>query len=359
MTTGTFVLADIGGYTTFLSEVGIEHAKEITSHLFNGMVKVSKRWKVGNVEGDCLFLYTSSRESPENTFGQVRKLYEDFRASVAEVASGSTCRCGACDRSGDLVLKFVVHQGEFDTHEVAGRRELIGPDVVVAHRLLKNSVPVREYAILTSPLADVAHASGLPTTPASDEYSDIGAVEYLYVDLQPVREAFEKSRELYLTEETADVCLEIEIEAPPELVWRAITDPDRAKLWAPTLVEAEPLSGEYGKVGGVHTCLHGGGIKMIHLVVAHDEEGRRHTDRLWNVPFVNEAYIGCEIRPSPQGTKALYYFSLRPGLPIAGNISKSRFLRASKKHAEDDLRGLKAICEAEVRGLPLEKQMAS
>ena len=35
MTNGTFVLADIGGYTHFLSDVGIEHAKEITSHLFN------------------------------------------------------------------------------------------------------------------------------------------------------------------------------------------------------------------------------------------------------------------------------------------------------------------------------------
>jgi len=37
MTNGTFLLADIGGYTTFLSEVGIEHAKEITSHLLNGI----------------------------------------------------------------------------------------------------------------------------------------------------------------------------------------------------------------------------------------------------------------------------------------------------------------------------------
>jgi hypothetical protein len=39
---GTFVLADIGGYTTFLTGVGIEHAREITSHLFNGMLKVNK-----------------------------------------------------------------------------------------------------------------------------------------------------------------------------------------------------------------------------------------------------------------------------------------------------------------------------
>ena len=359
MTSGTFILADIGGYTTFLSDVGIEHAKEITSHLFNGMVKVNKRWKVGNVEGDCLFLYTSSRESPESTFDHVRKLYEKFRESVAEIASGSTCRCGACDRSGDLVLKFVVHSGEFDTHEVAGRKELIGPDIVVAHRLLKNSVPAREYAIITTPLADVAHASSLPTTLARDDYSDIGAVDYLYVDLQPVREEFDKAREVYLTEETADVFVAIEIEAPPDLVWRVFADADKAKLWAPTLVEAEPISGEQGKVGGVHTCLHGGGIKMIHLVVAHDEEGRRQTHRLWNVPFVNEAYIGFEARPCPLGTKVLHYFSLKPGLPIAGNISKSRFLRNSKKHAEDDLRGLKAVCEAEVRGLPLEKQRVS
>jgi hypothetical protein len=323
------------------------------------MVKVNRRWKVANVEGDCLFLYSSSRETPESTFGQVRKLYENFRESVAEIASGSACRCGACDRSGDLALKFVVHSGEFDTQQIAGRTELIGSDIVVAHRLLKNSVPVREYAILTAPLADVAHVSGLPATAAKDDYGDIGAVDYLYVDLQPVREAFAKSREIYLTEETADVCGVIEIEAPPELVWSVFADADKAKLWAPTLVEAEPISGEPGKVGGVHTCLHGGGIKMIHLVVAHDEAGHRRTDRLWNVPFVNEAYIGFEARPCSLGTKVFYYFSVRPGLPIAGNISKSRFLRNSMKHAEDDLRGLKAVCEAEVRGVPIGKQRAS
>jgi len=190
---GTFVLADIGGYTTFLSEVGIEHAKEITSHLFNGMVKLNqRRWKVGNVVGDCLFLYTDSRESPDDFFAHLRGLYEHFRTSIAEIASGSTCRCGACDRSGDLALKFVVHTGEFDTQQIAGRQELIGPEIVVAHRLLKNSVPLREYALLTTPLADVAQASGLPVSPGRDEYQDIGAVEYVYLDLQPVREAFDK-----------------------------------------------------------------------------------------------------------------------------------------------------------------------
>jgi len=45
----------------------------------------------------------------------------------------------------------VVHGGAFDTQEIAGRKELIGFDIVVAHRLLKNSVPMREYALVTTP----------------------------------------------------------------------------------------------------------------------------------------------------------------------------------------------------------------
>lgn len=47
----------------------------------------------------------------------------------------------------------------------------------MAHRLLKNSVPSREYALVTTSLAEVARASGLAVIPGRDEYGDIGAVE--------------------------------------------------------------------------------------------------------------------------------------------------------------------------------------
>ena len=94
MHNGTFVLADIGGYTSFLSDVGIEHAKEITSHLFNGMVEVNpRRWKLGNVEGDCLFLYSDSAESPDEIFAYVRGLYENFRASPEKMCPKRGMRC--------------------------------------------------------------------------------------------------------------------------------------------------------------------------------------------------------------------------------------------------------------------------
>lgn len=350
MRNGSFILADIGGYTTFLTDVGIEHAKEITSHLFNALFKVDPgSWKVGNVEGDCLFLYSDARQSPQNVFAYVRRLYETFRESIAEVASGSTCRCGACDRSGDLTLKFVVHGGEFDTHDIVGRQELIGPDVVVAHRLLKNSVPVREYALVTTSLAEVARASGLKVVPGRDEYGDVGSIDYLYVDFHDVREAFAKSREIYLTEQSADVAASIDIAAPPDFVWSIVMDPRMAKRWSPTLIELETLSGVMTEVDSVHTCLHGDAGKMVHYRVAYDGQGRRMTDRLSHVPLVERMLQTFEAKPSDAGTKFTLYYSVQPGVPFADATTKAAFLESVRERTEGEVRRLKAVCEADFR----------
>jgi len=349
MKNGTFVLADIGGYTGFLSDVGIEHAKEITSHLLNRMVEADDRWTVGNVVGDCLFMYRDSRESPDEIFRYVRLVYESFRESIEEVAAGSTCRCGACDRSGDLALKFVVHAGEFDTQRIAGRRELIGPEIVVAHRLLKNNVPLREYALMTTPLAAVATAAGLTAVSGREEYDDVGGQDYVYVDLQPVREAFEKRREVYLTEESSDVTVAIDIEAPPELVWRLSNDIDKMTQYLPTLVEFDTIQGKTDELGSVHTCLHGDGMKVVHLRVGWDERGRRGSDRLWNVPFAREMYLTWEVKPSAAGTRFSYHYALRPGVPIDEGIDKADFLELVRQRAQGDAQGVKALCEAEVR----------
>ena len=52
-----------------------------------------------------------------------------------------------------LDLKFVLHAGAFVIQDVAGQRELVGPEVVVAHRLLKSRAPElighNGYALVT------------------------------------------------------------------------------------------------------------------------------------------------------------------------------------------------------------------
>jgi hypothetical protein len=57
---------------------------------------------------------------------------------VVEASELMICDCDACLSIGELELKFVLHHGNYVIQPVAGRPELLGPDVTVAHLLLKN-----------------------------------------------------------------------------------------------------------------------------------------------------------------------------------------------------------------------------
>lgn len=64
--------------------------------------------------------------------------YESFRERLGGAREIWTCRCDACSRVGGLDLKFVLHAGSYVVQSIGGGVELAGPDVVMAHRLLKN-----------------------------------------------------------------------------------------------------------------------------------------------------------------------------------------------------------------------------
>jgi hypothetical protein len=346
-TEGTFVLADIGGYTSFLSGVGLQHAKEATEHLLNCIVKANEApWKVGNVMGDCVFFYSPKREPPEQTYGRVRSLYEAFREAQMDIASGSTCRCGACDRTQELSLKFVVHAGEYDVQNIGGRKELVGKDIVVATRLLKNSVPVREYLIATSPVASVAEASGTTALKGSDDLEGIGRVEYAYVDLKPVHDAWVESREFYLSEEDSKLTVSVEIDAPVAAVWDAMCDLDKVRIWAVTLDALTPIQGDPGEFGGVHTCLHGA-QEAVHMTLGVDHQQHRVTERLWIAPrLLDETYTTREAVPlSGGGTRAATHFTYRLKMPVVSSLLLWLFGRSMKTNIKKDMAGLKEFCE--------------
>ena len=347
MARGTFVLADIGGYTSFLSDVGIEHAKEITSHLFNGLYAVDPdTWHVGNVEGDCLFLYSDDPAAAEMAFDHVQRLFERFCEGVEEVVAGSTCKCGACDRSGDLSLKFVVHSGEFETHDVVGRTEMIGPDIVVAHRLLTNSVPVREYVIVTEPLGETADGCGYHCVPSIDDYDDIGSVDYRYVDLAELRSDWQKRREVFISDADADVVVTVDIDAPPEMVWNLTQNLSEAVGVYPTLLKYEVLTGSQDQVGSVHTCFHGDQIgTMVHQVLLFDPHQRRVTHLISNVWGVDRMYQSSEfVDNGSGGTLASLRYSFEPGTTLDPAV-RDLTVEVMREHTERDCAGVKRRSE--------------
>src|SRR6476661_5186728 len=49
-----------------------------------------------------------------------------------------------------LGLKIIVHTGLTSIAKIEGRTKLLGEDVILAHKLLKNTVPEYNYILLTS-----------------------------------------------------------------------------------------------------------------------------------------------------------------------------------------------------------------
>src|SRR6266550_5172823 len=102
---------------------------------------------VSQVEGDAI-LFISGLSMPDVIAALVRT-FVGFHRRLRDMQTVTTCPCNACANIGILKLKFVVHNGKFSRQRLGNVEQLHGTDVIVAHRLLKNTVPSKEYLLVT------------------------------------------------------------------------------------------------------------------------------------------------------------------------------------------------------------------
>lgn len=153
------ILADISGYTRFMlaNQMASVHGQVIISLLLEEIIReVEIPLEVKEIEGDAVFMYALKPDGDEawdETRALIgRKLAGLFEAFARGIVAGSEfalCSCPSCQNVDQLRLKVVVHCGEAVVHEVDRFSELSGVDVILAHRLLKNSVPSDEYVLMT------------------------------------------------------------------------------------------------------------------------------------------------------------------------------------------------------------------
>lgn len=181
---GSLVLADISGYSAFLQAVAYEHRNDafaggkvphaygVISSLLDGIVqRLVPPFTLSKLEGDAVFVYATDDSAPRGQalLDCIGACYADFRERVATAHTVWPCSCEPCRRIDQLDLKFVLHAGPFVIQAIAGREELVGPEVVVAHRLLKSragdAVGHGAFALITDVAAewlDVPADGGVP-----------------------------------------------------------------------------------------------------------------------------------------------------------------------------------------------------
>ena len=179
-----FLIADISGYTSYLAGVELDHAQDILADLIGTVVTALRpNFRLAKLEGDAAFTFAPA-EKVDGTMllDTIERCYFGFRRRRRDVRQATACECNACIRIPDLNLKFVVHHGKAIHQKVAGREELLGSDVIVVHRLLKNDVVeklgVNAYALISQKCVDAMDIdpAALAMREITETYDVIGEV---------------------------------------------------------------------------------------------------------------------------------------------------------------------------------------
>ena len=153
------VLADISGYTRFMvdSQMSAIHGQQYITFLIESLIReVDIPLRLQEIEGDALFLYAEDPGSDEEWMtvlqqipAMLQRFFNAFYEGMVLAAEATPCKCAVCRNIDELALKIIVHTGTAVFHRIGGFDKVSGPDVILAHRLLKNSVPDKEYLLMS------------------------------------------------------------------------------------------------------------------------------------------------------------------------------------------------------------------
>ena len=260
-----FVIADISGYTSFLAGVELDHAQDIIADFMDTVVKgLRPPFRLAKFEGDAAFVYAMA-EKVDGSFlhDTIESAYFKFRRRLREVKQASTCECKACVAMSDLDFKFVVHHGEMVKQKMGGREELAGRDVILVHRLLKNTVSEkvgsRPYALYSNAciqstgIDPIAH--GL--LEHSETIDSIGDVKLWPCDLDEAWKRENERTHVEVTRAEAYMTWDFDVAASRQTVWEHFTVPGQRQKWWPADAIIENSGSKRRGVGTENHCMHG------------------------------------------------------------------------------------------------------
>lgn len=256
----TILIPDISGFTEFMTTTELSHASHAINILIDVMLKaVDNSYEVSEIEGDAVLLIKKGpAPSKKEILGTCLEIFNAFHFQRLWMQQYTICPCGACQALINLTLKFVAHHGPLAEIKIGNFVKQSGPEMIVAHRLLKNSIDNHEYLLLTEKLlsqsVDSSDSVEMEWTSSSEEYASIGKVEYRFTLLNEARKKVAGPplpQNDYRTDNTT--YLEIPIAASCLDAYMLIMEIPSRPEWVPGMLKAEQ---EFPTpfVGSIHHC---------------------------------------------------------------------------------------------------------
>lgn len=269
---GYLVIADISGFTSYLAKVELEHAHEILTDLLEIIVKEFKTLlTISKLEGDAVFAYVPEASTPggERILELIENTYVAFRHQRESSQRNTTCKCNACQSIPTLDLKFFVHHGDFIVQQVSGIQELVGSDVNLIHRLMKNHITEntgwKAYMLFTSQAFQHMDVRPEEFHQQVESYEHLGDIEVFCLDLHKRYKAIKLAKRIVVSPEEADFSFSIELPAPAPVVWYYLTDLEKKSqaFNGSAIFTAKSRPGGRNGPGASNHCAHGKNLEGL------------------------------------------------------------------------------------------------
>ncbi len=309
------LIADISGYTSYLARAELDHAQDILADLISTVVGALRpTFRLSKLEGDAAFAYMlGERIDGSQLLDTIERIYFTFRRRLRDISQATACECNACTLMPRLDLKFITHHGLIIRHKIAGHEELVGSDVIVAHRLLKNHVVERvgtpAYALFSGPCvaAMAIDPAALGMIEYRDSYDDLGEVTGWVHDLGAAWTAELDRRRVMVSEEEAGYTFETIQQAPRNIVWSFMTDPALRPRWqfGVEAVDEQPGAPRRG-AGTTNHCMHGTDVLIEEIL---DWRPTEYVTHRTTMPNGFKAVSTFAFEDAPDGTRVRIRFT--------------------------------------------------
>lgn len=263
---GYLLVTDISGYTQFLVESELGHAKEILDSLLTTTMKaIEAPVQILNTRGDAVFCFVDENQfvQPQSLLEAIERIYFDFRSQLSFMDINTNCPCNACININTLDLKVFLHYGEYIEQDLDGATELQGADVILVNLLMKNTVKdtlgLYGYALISDTAVEAMRAEDLvgDMIRHTETYEHFGEVGMRVWNLVSAWKRQLNKERAEISSESAWISEEYLIPAPQLLVWDHATDKDTKRIYLS--MEAVHRTDEMGgaiQEGSEFHCVH-------------------------------------------------------------------------------------------------------
>ncbi|MFK7783009.1 DUF2652 domain-containing protein [Psychroserpens sp.] len=190
-------IPDISGFTRFMSDTNIELSSKVIPALLNEIIYANDiGLKVSEIEGDAVLFFKKGALPPFiDLINQCKTFFTQFYKQL-DVLSKKYSQERGIDNVPELGLKIILHYGEdVESVQIGSHIKLMGEDVIVAHRLLKNDIKEDEYLLVSEVLLSqyknevIERNFGWGKLQDDEErYKHLGEINYSYVKMNKLLE---------------------------------------------------------------------------------------------------------------------------------------------------------------------------